>query len=432
MRMKRIAALASLSATLAAMVFSNEAQASGFMIRENSAEAVGMAYAGEGSLADDPSTVFNNPAGMAWLQGDWLDFGAGAIFPTVDFHGASPALTSPFFGPEPGNDSGNGGRSALIPNGYGLYHINDRLTAGLAVTAPFGNMIKYNSMFYGRYTDVEFSALTVDVNPNLAYKVNDQLSIGGGLSAQYFTGTFIQAINGAALGLPSDADLRAKGDNWGFGYNLGLLAKPWADWGIGVTYRSKIEHKVQGDANFQKLPPPLLGALGFANGPASIDIAVPATIGTSVTHDVTEKLTIASELQWTEWHSFASTNLILSNGAELPVVQHYQNSWMVSAGAQYHLTPAWTLRGGLGWDQSPVTDQYRSVSLPDQDRYMVAVGFGYAFSERLGLDAAYTHYFATHGSINDSSTVTSPTGDTVHGNYQLSIDYLVASLKYKF
>lgn len=440
--MKRLAALVSLSAALAAMAAAERAAASGFAIRENSAEAVGMAYAGEGSLADDPSTVFNNPAGMSWLAGNWFEFGAAGVFPTVDFQGS---LKSPLNTPLQGNNSGNGGREALIPHGYALYHLNDQLTAGIAVTAPFGNMIKYNSQFYGRYSDIEFSALTVDINPNLAYKVNDRLSVAGGFSVQYITGTFSKAINqgeicaflllGACPATTPDADVRFKGDNWGLGYNGGVLFKPWDDTNVGVTYRSRIQHKLQGDLDYQDVNGIVGGALGktVQSGPTTVDVTLPASIGLSVSHDLNPKLTVASDVQWTEWHSFNSTNLYnTATSIQSNIVQHYQNSWMVTAGAQYHLTPAWTLRGGLGWDQSPVTDQYRSVALPDQDRYIVALGVGYAFSERMTLDCAYTHYFATHGSVNDSSTNTDVTGDKPQGTYQLSLDYVVASLKYKF
>jgi long-chain fatty acid transport protein len=440
--MSRIAAFASLSAAFATLAFVGSAAAAGFQIRENSAEAVGMAYAGEGSLADDPSTAFNNPAGMAFLEGNWLEFGSGAIFPTVNFHGG---LTSPLGTALPGNNSGDGGRAALIPHGYGVYHINDRLTAGFAVTAPIGNMIKYNSNFFGRYTDLEFAALTVNVNPTLAYKVNDRLSVAGGLSAEYLTGTFVAAINqgeicafllgGACPATTSDGGLRFKGDNWAFGYNVALLYKPWTDTRVGLTYRSKIEHQLHGSLNYQSINPVVNGALGplVQSGPTTVDAAAPATVGLSVTHELTPALTVAADLAWTQWHSFNSTNLLnTATGIQTSIVQHYQNSWMVSAGVQYHLTSAWTVRGGLGWDQSPVTNEYRSVSLPDQDRYMVAVGLGYAFNEHLAVDGAYAHYFATHGSINDSSTDTDALGNTAHGTYQLSIDYLIASLKYKF
>ena len=420
------------AAGLGLLAVTGNASASGFAIRENSAEGVGTAFAGNGSRADDVSTVFNNPAGMTRLDGNQFEFAAAAPFLTVDFHGSA---TNTAFGPVQGNTGSNGGRTGLIPSLYGVFDITDRLKGGIAVTVPFGNTIKYNSDFFGRYSGIDNAAITTDIDPNLAYKINDRLSVGGGISAQYFMGQLSAALNQSALGA-SDALFRAKGSDWGVGYNFGILGEPWDGTRIGATYRSKISHQIKGDGDFLSVSPALAGTPALVSGPGIVDISLPATTGLSVTHDINDQWSISSDIQWTQWSTFKSTNFTGGPGVFDGQNQGYRDSWLVSVGAVYKLTDDWSLRGGLGWDQSPVDNRYRIVGLPDQDRYMAALGFGYKFNERWSADGAYAHYFASHASMNSSVNASSPSigvGTTVlTGNYQLSIDYLAASVRYKF
>jgi long-chain fatty acid transport protein len=139
-------------------------------------------------------------------------------------------------------------------------------------------------------------------------------------------------------------------------------------------------------------------------------------------------------VQWTQWSTFKAVNF-QGMTPVAPINESFSDSWFTSIGATYQWSDAWTLRGGVGWDQSPVDDHYRTVSLPDQDRYMVGLGFGYKFSEALSVDGAYAHYFASPASMNGSinNTDNNPFGATVlHGTYQLSLDYISASVRYKY
>jgi long-chain fatty acid transport protein len=155
---------------------------------------------------------------------------------------------------------------------------------------------------------------------------------------------------------------------------------------------------------------------------------------------LTPTLTIISDVQWTQWSSFKGLGV---NG---PVQQFfnlsYTDSWFTSLGLIYHEPEGswsnWTFRGGIGWDQSPIQNRYRDVAVPDQDRYMVGLGFGYKWSEKTSFDFGYAHYFATHASMNDSINNTAPSAIpgappiVINGTYQLSLDYVSASVRWKF
>lgn len=402
----------------------SDAHAAGFAIRENCPEALGTVFAGAGSAADSACTVFNNPAGMTHLDGTQAEVGATALFPTVNFHGTGTAG---------GNTGNNAGRFALVPD---LYAVTDfiipDLKLGLAVTAPFGLPIKYNAAWAGRYLAIQSSALTVDVNPNAAYKVNDWLSLGGGVSFQYLTFTLSNAVNQAAVGA-GDALARFKGDNWATGYNFGALITPIDGTQIGITYRSKINHKLSGDQAFLGVAPAFAGVL--VSSGARVNIKVPATVGFSVTHQLTPDLDIASDVQWTEWSVFKGVGI--DAAVQSYFNESYQDSWFTSLGLIYHASDTWTFRGGIGWDQSPVQDRYRDVAVPDQDRYMLGGGIGYRIDDAMSIDAAYAHYFATHASMNGSINNTAPIPGTtlttqLQGTYQLSIDEISVGLNLRF
>jgi len=400
------------------------ALAAGFGVRENCTEGMGTIFAGAGSLADTPCTVFNNPAGMTRLSGDQVEFGVTPTFYSINFHGSDSAG---------GIDGNNAAKPTPIPAFYGVIDLAPDLKAGLAITAPFGLPLKYTSAWAGRYLDVEANALSVDINPNLAYKITDQLSVAAGLSVQYFTFTLVQAIDQSAIaGVPlPDGSVRFKGHDWTVGYNFGLLYEFTAGTRVGLTYRSGMEHHLKGDQDFSAIVAPLSGF--FPSTPASVNFSAPATTGFSITQDLTPEWTIASDIQWTQWSAFKTLTIAATPTTTTVFNESYRDSWFTSLGVIYHPEGVWTWRGGIGWDQSPVQNFYRDVAVPDQDRYMLGVGLSYAYSPNITISAAYAHYFAPNASINDSINNVDPiTGTKLSGTYGLSADYISASLRYTF
>lgn len=423
----RVASAAGLLALLAA----SDAHASAFAVREDSAEGVATVFSGAASAADSPSTVFDNPAGMTQLHGNQVEGGAVTVFPTINFHGSATHAGAPL----PGNNGDNAGRAGMAPNFYGVLDLSDRWRLGIAVNAPFGLQVKQNAAWFGRYLALDSMVMSTNINPSIAYKVNDKISVGGGLSAQWLQTTLSKAIDQTGLGA-GDGVARFKGDDWGFGYNFGLLYVPMEGTQVGVTYRSKIAHQTSGDLNFLNIAPALAGV--FKSGPATLDASLPASATFGVTQAVSPALSVSLGVQYTQWSTLQALEVMSVNAPATNAATRlgFSDTWFTSLGASYRWSDALTLRGGIGWDQSPVDNFYRTVNLPDQDRYMVGVGVGYQISPALSLDASYAHYFAPHASMNesinntDNNTIVGPT--VLHGTYQLSLDYVAASLKYKF
>jgi long-chain fatty acid transport protein len=365
---------------------------------------------------------------MTRLSGVNVETGMVAVFPSIHFDGSASVLG---LVPVPGSDGGNGGMNAIIPNFYATAEIAPNLTAGIAITAPFGNTMQYEDNWIGRYVGIKTSALSLDINPNLAFRLNDMVSVAGGVSLQYFRLDISAAIPQFLIFGPTAPDgiFNFKGDNWDFGFNLGLLAELTPATRIGLTYRSKVDHGLEGSLDFARTNP----LLGLVSGPANADASLPATAVFSITHDVMPALSLSADFQWNQWSSFDALRIQSQNGP-FPFILNYEDSWMASIGAQYRLGNGWTLRGGAGWDDSPVTDAYRIVGVPDADRYMLGIGAGFALSESVQIDGAYAHYFsAEHASMNTSVNNTDPIANAVvlNGRYTNHLDYVALSLRYR-
>jgi long-chain fatty acid transport protein len=353
------------AAGLSPLIAASNAAASGFAVRENSAESLATVFAGNASRADDASTVFNNPAGMSLLQGAQIEVGSAAVFPDMHFNGNATVLGTPI----PADNSRDVGQVAAIPHLYGLLDINDRMKAGIAITVPFGNTVDYSEDWSGRYVNIKTAVLTVDINPNISYRVTDNFSIGVGVSAQYLQGNLSSAIPQFLI-LPGTADATylLRVDDWAWGYNFGFLWEAMPGTRLGVTYRSGIDHTLTGKLNFSP------NILGLTTQPATTDLSVPASVTGSITHQYNPNFSVSTDVQFTQWDTFDVISAVAPPNPTFNFVERYRNSWMVSVGGVYRLNDVWTLRGGLGWDQTPITDRFRSVSLPDEDRYLVGLG----------------------------------------------------------
>jgi long-chain fatty acid transport protein len=405
---------------------SSESTAAGFMVRENSAASVSTVFAGNASRADEVATVFNNPAGMSWLEGTQTQIGGTGVFPSINFEGSATVLGTPI----PSDNSRNNGQFAFVPHAYATFDLNERLKGGFAITVPFGNTIDYSEDWSGRYVNIKTAALSVDINPNISYQVTDRFAIAGGISLQYLKLDLSSKIPQFVIfqdPTAPDGGFLLKVDSWDWGFNLGVLAEPWDGTRIGLTYRSGIDHVMDGTLNFDPTTHPLIGV----NGPAKTDISVPASITGGITQELSESFSVSFDAQFTQWHTFDQV-LIESNNPDVVFHEEYRDSWMVSIGGVYRLNQDWTLRAGVGFDQSPVIDAWRDTGVPDKDRYMVGLGFGYQITPRVALDVGYAHYFAAgHATMNESVNRIEPiTGLVIlNGRYDNAMNYLSISLR---
>lgn len=418
----RLLALSTVSAL--ALGAAPAAHASGFQIRENSATSLGSAFAGAASEADDISTIANNPAGMTRLNGNQVGAVASIIIPRAEFSGFARTAAG---APIAGRVDEDAGEAEFVPALYALWSAAPDLRFGLALTAPFGLSTKYSPDWIGRYQAIESSLTTININPNVAYRVTPWLSLAAGASAQYADVKLTNAVRVAPF---PDVGAEVKGDGWGFGFNLGALVEPIPGTRIGVTYRSQIHHKVEGDATFSNVPTPL--ARLFPNSGAFAQVRTPETATISFTQEFGPTFALMADVQWTHWQSFKSLTIFRDSGALLSSrPENWNDTWFGSFGARWRPEGTnWTFRTGVAYDASPVSDEFRTARIPDEDRFWLSFGAGYRIADWLSVDAAYTHIFVSNAQINEPSGA--PSNTVLVGSYENAVDLLAFSATLRF
>lgn len=447
--------LAALAVAVGGALVSTDASASGFQIKENSAKALGRAFAGVDTAGNDASVVINNPAAMSDLNGMVFQADVTAIDVNTQFHGSG---ADAFGAPLSGGDGGNGGDVTPVPAMYFSAPINDAWRVGLAFSAPFGLKTEYDNGWIGRYQALKSKVTSMALTGSISWQINPQIALGGSIIAQktkvdlsnavdfgaIVAGTYIQQCMGAggdpatcAASSPAapqsmDGVARVQGDDWSYGWALGAEFKPTAQDRIGLSYHAKINNTISGTATFEV--PPMAQALGlgaiFANGAASGDFATPATATLGYWHIGNGPVSWGANLGWTGWSSFKQLAINFSNPNVPPTVETYswRNTFFGSVGMDYKLNEQWTLRGGLALDQTPTRDSTRDPRIPDGLRRWVAVGVGYTPTQNVEFNLGYAHLFVDNGDVNDLSA----TGDHLVGSFDNSGNLLSVSGTFHF
>jgi len=412
--MKRQALGFSTYVVLAAV--NGSAFASGFQLQEQSASGLGLAYSGMAAATQDASTAFWNPAGMIYRAGSEVTVSADYVIPSIDFNsaGGPPAgSTYNVFG-----NGGNGGVSTLVPAVYGLMHVTPDVAVGLSLNSPFGLSTEWDSQWAGMFHAVKSKVETLNVNPALAWRVNNFLSVGAGVSYQRLKATLTSAAS-----LSTEA--RVDGSDWAWGWNLGAVGDFGQGTRVGLTYRSAVNYK-------------LTGAL-WVNDPAATPVSaaanlkLPQVASIAIAQQLGPKLRLLADYTWTGWDSVQSLAVIITSGpasgfpASIEQL-NFKNSWRAGVGAEYQMSPLWLLRGGIAYDRSPVQDEFRTPRLPDNDRTWLAIGASLRPNEQWTVDFGYAYLFVKDGSSN----LVDPRLGNLIGNYSSNINILGVQASMRF
>jgi len=415
-----------LAALLAALV-PTPAFASGFAIYEQGAR--GMGFAGAFVAQSDPSSIFHNAAGIAFLKGKHLYLGATAIAPSADFVGASPY---------PGDGRLETGDAATeFPPALDYTHqLSESLVLGVGVHVPYGLSTSWEgaeTTYSGRFISKKASTRSLSINPTVAYKLADRFAVGAGLDVRLSTvelrrnagaiNPFTQQlIDIAAIDLESDTAID-------FGFNLGVLAKPSESFGIGLAYRHSVAVDFDGTGTFNLIPTgnaqldaAVAASLPSGAVPVKTRIEYPSifTVGVAWTRN---EWTVAADVNFQQWSSFDKLPLTFEGYDELSgeVEEGYQDSRIYRIGLERRFGERWAVRGGYYYDENPVPPESVSPLLPDADRNTVALGLGYN-SGRFSLDFAYWRLFFKDRSTEGLSR------DNYNGTYASSANLFAVSL----
>ena len=377
--------------------------AAGFALIEQNASGLGNAYAGQAAVAADASTIFFNPAGMTLLPDHQLVLAGHFINPHAEFTGSSTIG---------GGDGGDAGDLAFVPNAYIAYRVSPDVHLGLGINAPFGLKTEYDSTWAGRTQAIKSELKTINLNPAVAWKASESLSLGAGVSIQYIEATL---TNASAAGL-----VTVNGDDYSWGFNLGALWQASETTRIGLAYRSEVEHTLEGSVEFSGVP--------ALNGPVTADATLPDSVSLSLYQKLGSRWDLLADVSWTGWSDFDELRILRTSGALVGVTpENWDDNYRYSIGVNYHLDDKLTLRGGVAYDETPVSDTYRTARIPDESRTWVAFGAQYRLSAQSLLDVGYAHLF-----VQDANISKTESGVTLAGTYEGSVDILSAQLTLNF
>ncbi|MAS95745.1 MAG: hypothetical protein CMO55_21290 [Verrucomicrobiales bacterium] len=410
--MKRAALFVLISAAISGY------SAEGLRTLPDTAEAMGM-IGGRLAVLDDPSVTRTNPATLTDIHDTTF------IFTYQPWHGKTDFTNT--LGME---------ESMLVPwknlgSAYLVHPINDTLTAGLGVTAPFGVSINWEREGLFKYTGAYDANLqTFAFTPALGLKINDDVSIGFGLDIyrsrlqlnQKFPWTL------ALGGVPApDGNMNFEGEGWGVGAYMGINFDLGERHHVALVGRLPVSVDYAGDFEITNIPAP---GIALPMSPFESEIEHPGSIGVGYAYDVCEKLTIGVDFEWIQNSTHDDVPLMIGANQPLLAGQNavplgWEDSISIGIGAEYEATENLTLRCGYLYSDSPMNTVTYNPSIPADDRHILSAGVGYSWGQNT-IDLAYSLL------LMDSSSIRNNVNPAFNGNYDYDWDILTFSFTRRF
>jgi len=385
----------------ALIIATAQANAGAFAIREQSTYGQGTSFAGV-AAGGSASSMFWNPATMTQFPGVVSENGFTGIIGKANHTPQAGSALLPLGGVS------NSAELGLVPNGYTTYQINPNLWLGLSINAPFALSVSFPDAWAGRDYSGDSSIRSYNATPSIAYRINDWISVGAGVQIQYMRVEF-----GSGIGPTPGLDLKLSGSGYGFGGTAGITLTPTPTTSIGLGWRSQIDQNIHGT---MVLP----GGVGFNvpfSTPGSIEatLKLPNIVSLGIRQQLSPQWMVMGTVEWTSWSRIGTVPVnqlsgapALIGGNAFRVPFEYDDGWFFSAGAEYRWNERLTLRGGVGYELSPINDQVRTPRLPDNDRFWASVGLSWAIAPFMRFDLAYTHLWIKDPNVNITAASGNP------------------------
>ena len=394
------------------------AEAGGFAVREQSAYGQGSSFAGMAAPGDSISSMFWNPAAVTTVTGTTVEGNLTAIFPHSELDVDPTRSTLTALGIT--GSGGNVGETGIVPAAYFATPINDQLYFGISVNAPYGLTTTSDPPWVGMFSHLDAEVVSVNVTPVFGYKINDMISIAAGMQVEYLD----VDIETALLPTAAPPRQRLEGDDVNAGFVAGVTLTPFDGTTIGIGYRSKVDHALNGSQTFDI---PVAGGLIPAGSyPISADVTLPETVSVGVRQRINDTFTVMAGFEWANW-SRIQTVPFAGSPAGTDLALGFDDGWFFSLGGEYKYNPDWTFRAGLGYEIAPTTDEHRSMRLPDADRVWASIGASYNWNERLSIDAGYSHLFVDDAPVDETTA-----GVRYAGTAEGRVDIISVGVRYKF
>jgi len=327
--------------------------------------------------------------------------------------------------------------SIPVPAGslFYVHSLSKDLKLGMGVASAYGGGLNYGKEWVGRYYVQKAQIFSFTINPGVAYRLNNWLSLGAGFSVNYALLSQTAAVNNLADRLP-DGRLKFKADDWGFGGNAGVLLEPSARLRFGLTYRSPIDFSYADHIKFTNLGPGLRRALervGVLGGETTLDQTNPQTVMASWYYAVTDQLALMGNFGWQNWKEYGDVDVTISSETTRSATSdaHFRDTWHQAIGIQYRLSRPWLLSAGFAHDSAPVSKFHRTPTAPYDENLRYGVGIQYDWNERVTVGAAYE--FLDLGDAEIANLRRGPLAGTLQGDYSTNyVNFIALNVIWKF
>ena len=412
--------------------FAGAVSAAGFAIQNQTGSGNGNAFAGAAAAAEDAGTIYFNPAGMTYLPMGHNITAVGTILErTIEYKDTgtvtTPGNPAPLLLPPgttvyaPTGNGGNAGGVGLIPAGYWSYAYSKDLRFGVGVSPTFGNETDYGKNFRGFNSGFYAEMVQMNINPSIAFKVNDMLSIGAGVSFAHNEITLKQGVplqHPAPGVLPAGTYIKVTGDDWATGFNLGALFQLSPNTRLGLSYRSETRFDLEGKYKVSATGA-VLTALGAVTQDSKASIDMPANASLAISHQM-DRWQFLGDYTWTGWSSVDTVKLKNKQTGRLltSLPFNFQDTYRVGLGVNYQYNEQVKTRFGIAYDKAPVKSAtYRTMTLPDSDRMWLSFGAKYNLSKESSLDFGYSHIFFDDARTAKPVTVSGIPLQTINGKW---------------
>ncbi|WP_447833733.1 outer membrane protein transport protein [Aeromonas veronii] len=385
-----------IAATIA--LATGQVHAAAFQLNEHSASGLGRAYAGEAAIADNASVLARNPAAMTTFDKMAVSVSGTYIKPDVDVEGklSSP---SPLLNGKDASQSGIA-PAAFVPASYFIQPLNDQWAWGIGLFSNYGLSTEYDKSFIAGLGAGDTELMTLNINPNIAYRINEHFSIGAGVNAVYGAAELNRYAGFANPTAPNTRVAHLKGDTWGFGWNVGSLYEVNENHRFALTYRSQVDMSFDGD--FQ----------GSTSGNKIVDgnlkLDLPAQAEFAGYHRLNQQFAFHYSVNWTDWSAFQELKATSSGcntpgqpGVCLNKPEKFKDSTRYSIGGTWYINPAWEARLGFAYDNTPIEAEYRSLSIPDSDRIWYSAGATYHINTDMSVDFGMAYLDGKEVDVNE-------------------------------
>ena len=409
--------MATFVAGAALLCMSQGVEAAGFQLKEQSAEGQGNSFAGSTAKAYDASTIFFNPAGMTRLKGNKTDLNVSYIAPKAKFKLESNSGGGTRF---TNTSEQDGGVGAFVPSMYGMWDYSPELKFGVSVNTPFGLSTQYDQDWVGGQYNRRSAIETITVTPSVAYKVNNNLSVGGGVAIEYISGELTRT---AHTTLGGEVELNA--DDLAAGFTAGILYEFSDATRVGLSYRSRIKHKLEGHVKVQNASNNAVNNYYRAYA----DLTLPDVLSFGAYHQFDDKWSVMGDVAWTNWSVFKDLTVVDKTGVNADSVTeyHWDDTYFTSLGVNYQYNDQWKLQTGVAFDTGAANDEYRNAGIPDSDRFWMSVGSEYKFDETFSARIGYSHIIGDDAKVSETGK-----GSSYSGTFETGVNIVTVGLNVSF